>query len=378
MYLKLAVSLALISWILLETSSQGIQVSLLFVIGCGLGISLYHASFGFAGAYRRLFEEKDMSGVTAQLVMLAIATILFAPVLAQGHAFDHGAVGAMAPVSLSMALGACLFGVGMQMGGACASGTLFTGGAGNPRMLLLLFFFCIGAFRGSLDLHWWNQLPGTESVSLGELLGWEIIVPLQLLLLTFIYLLMRWRGCREDRDSLMKNWIGWKRLLIGPWPLLHGAVALALLNWAVLVTAGHPWTITWGFTLWGAKLAVLTGWDPSTSSFWTGGFQQAALTNSLLADTTSLMNFGIMLGALAASALAKREQVAVEWRLRSTLAVVSAGLLMGYGARLAYGCNIGAFFSGVASGSLHGWIWIVCAMSGIYLTIKISRLLKID
>jgi hypothetical protein len=37
---------------------------------------------------------------------------------------------------------------------------------------------------------------------------------------------------------------------------------------------------------------------------------------------------------------------------------------MGYGARLSYGCNIGAYFSGIASGSLHGWLWIVCALAG--------------
>ena len=40
------------------------------------------------------------------------------------------------------------------------------------------------------------------------------------------------------------------------------------------------------------------------------------------------------------------------------------GLLLGYGARLAYGCNIGAYFSGVASGSLHGWLWLVAAFAG--------------
>jgi hypothetical protein len=32
------------------------------------------------------------------------------------------------------------------------------------------------------------------------------------------------------------------------------------------------------------------------------------------------------------------------------------GSLLGYGARLAYGCNIGAYFSGIASSSLHGWL----------------------
>ena len=36
---------------------------------------------------------------------------------------------------------------------------------------------------------------------------------------------------------------------------------------------------------------------------------------------------------------------------------------MGYGVP-AYGCNIGAYFSGIASGSLHGWVWLVAAFVG--------------
>ena len=51
------------------------------------------------------------------------------------------------------------------------------------------------------------------------------------------------------------------------------------------------------------------------------------------------------------------------------LAAALGGLLMGYGARLAFGCNIGAYFSGIASGSLHGWLWLVAALLGTYIGI---------
>ena len=47
---------------------------------------------------------------------------------------------------------------------------------------------------------------------------------------------------------------------------------------------------------------------------------------------------------------------------------------MGYGARLAFGCNIGAFFSGVASTSLHGWLWILCAVPGNILGARLRPL----
>jgi uncharacterized membrane protein YedE/YeeE len=76
------------------------------------------------------------------------------------------------------------------------------------------------------------------------------------------------------------------------------------------------------------------------------------------------MNAGMMLGALIAAGLAGR--FAPTWRvpLRSLLAAVVGGLLLGYGARIAYGCNIGAYFSGIASTSLHGWLWFAAAFLG--------------
>jgi len=43
---------------------------------------------------------------------------------------------------------------------------------------------------------------------------------------------------------------------------------------------------------------------------------------------------------------------------------------MGYGSRIAFGCNVGAFFSGVASTSLHGWLWIACALPGSWIGIQ--------
>lgn len=50
-------------------------------------------------------------------------------------------------------------------------------------------------------------------------------------------------------------------------------------------------------------------------------------------------------------------------RLDLSTAIIG-GLLMGYGARLAYGCNIGAYLGGLVSGSLHGWLWLVFAFAG--------------
>jgi uncharacterized membrane protein YedE/YeeE len=60
--------------------------------------------------------------------------------------------------------------------------------------------------------------------------------------------------------------------------------------------------------------------------------------------------------------------------LRSLVAAIIGGLLLGYGARLAYGCNIGAYFSGISSASLHGWLWLAAAFAGGILGTKLRPL----
>ncbi len=346
----------------------------LFAIGGLLGFTLYHAAFGFTSAYRNAILHRDISGVAAQLAMIALAMLLFAPILAEGRVLGHGVVGAVAPLGVQVAVGSFLFGLGMQLGGGCGSGTLFTVGGGNLRMAVTLAAFVAGAFWGSLDLGFWAAMPRWRAVSLGAELGWPLALALQLGLLGAVWLgLRRWAG-RAPQGPLWPPLPRARQLLGGGWPLLFGAAMLALLNVATLAVAGHPWTITWAFTLWGAKAAALLGWDPAGSAFWSGGFPGRALARGIFEDTTSIMNIGIVLGAFAAAGLAGRFAPGFRIPLRSLAAAVAGGLLMGYGARLAYGCNIGAFFSGMASTSLHAWLWIACALAGTWLGVRLRPL----
>jgi len=153
--------------------------------------------------------------------------------------------------------------------------------------------------------------------------------------------------------------------------LLAGALALAGLNFVTLGLAGRPWGITSAYGLWGGMLLQAAGWPVTEWSGYSSPQMQAALSGGALADVTSVMDFGIVLGALlAAGAAGKFKPV---WRISRGhfLASVVGGLLLGYGARLAYGCNIGAFFSGVASGSLHGALWIVFALLGTWAGLRL-------
>ncbi|WP_260292585.1 YeeE/YedE family protein [Sedimenticola hydrogenitrophicus] len=339
------------------------RLALLLLLGVALGITLQHGAFGFTSAYRRFLLKRETPALQAQLLMLAVATLLFAPFLSEGQFLGRGLIGAWAPAGLQVAAGAFLFGIGMQLGDGCGSGTLYKAGGGAPRMVITLLAFCAGSFWASLHMVQWQTLPALQTQSLAEPLGYPLAVTLQLGFIGLLALLLRRWGVRRDAAPRIRQGF-WKRLSTGPWSLPAAALALALLGLATLLTAGHPWTITWAFTLWGAKAALLLGWDPATSAFWTGGFQQAALQGSVLQDVTSVMDIGILLGALAATGLGGRFAPSFRIPMRSLAAAIIGGVLMGYGARIAYGCNIGAFFSGVASLSLHGWLWIICALAG--------------
>ncbi|SDM10696.1 hypothetical protein SAMN05192555_109141 [Franzmannia pantelleriensis] len=352
------------------------RTGLLMVVGGLFGMVLYHAAFGFTAAWRVLITERRGRGLRAQMVMLAIAVLLFFPALGAGSLFGNPVTGFVAPIGVSVVLGAFLFGLGMQLGGGCASGTLFTAGGGNARMLITLLFFIIGSLIGSAHFAWWQSLPAFQPVSLVQTAGAGGGIAISLALFAAIAAITvvmekRRHGQLEEAPRVeMRE----RRWLTGPWPLLAGAVALALLNFVTLALAGRPWGITSAFALWGAKGFEFLGGDVSGWGYWQSPANAQALQASVWSDVTTVMNVGIMLGALVAATLAGRFAPNFRIPLKSVAAAVIGGLMLGYGARLAFGCNIGAYFSGIASGSLHGWVWLVAAFAGNMLGVKLRPL----
>ncbi len=358
--------------------------AILFLVGGLLGATLYHAAFGFTGGWRAFILNRRGASIRSQALMIGLATIVFVPLLAQGSVFGVPLAGATAPVGVSVFVGAFIFGLGMQLGGGCGSGTLFTVGGGSVRMLVTLALFIVGAVIGTLHLPWWLALPSLPAISLGATIGvWSTIV-LQVAVLSIIAwaTLIAERRRHGDAISMTQSneaalSLG-ERLTSGPWPLIWGALALAFLNVVTLVVAGHPWSITFAFGLWGAKGLQAVGVDVASWPFWQWPGPAASLSQSVLADTTSVMNFGLVLGAMVAAGLAGRYAPKASIPVGSLMAAAIGGLLMGYGARLAFGCNIGALFSGIASGSLHGWLWLIAAFAGSIVGVKLRPIFGFD
>ncbi len=360
----------------------GLKQAILFLTGVGLGISLLHAAFGFSSVWRNFIRQRESSGIRAQILMFMLASILFFPIL--GHYFPEISVsGALGPVGISVLAGAFLFGIGMELGNGCGSGTLWTVGGGHVNMLVTLAFFIIGSVIGTAHLSWWLELPGFGKISLIDTFGWESALALQLLVLLALYftarLLEKNRHGRiipitrkkQDRDFL-------SRLIFGPWPLSWGVAGLLVFSLVTLLVAGHPWSITFAYGLWGVKIWTALGGDISTLSYWSSGYPARALSSSVLADVTSVMNFGIILGATLAASLAGSFAPAKKIKSKTLISAAFGGLLLGYGARLAFGCNIGGLYSGIASGSLHGWLWLVAGFTGTIAGVYIRSMTGMD
>ena len=358
-----AVLIVLAAWYLSTAISW--RQAALFIVGAGAGVVLYHAAFGFTSAWRVFIADRRGAGLRAQMLMLAVTCAVFFPLLASGTFMGQPLRGSISPIGVGVAAGAFIFGIGMQLGGGCASGTLFSVGGGSTRMLITLFFFIIGSVIGTAHMGWWTAQPAFAATSIVTKLGaWPALAASLALFGAIAWVTMFAERRRHGQliDDLPPP--RGPRWLSGPWPLVAGAIGLAVVNIATLMIGGRPWGVTSAFALWGAKWFQALGIDVASWPYWTTPAQAAALKSSVLMDVTSVMDFGIILGALLAAILAGRFAPAWGIPARSLAAAVIGGLLLGYGARIAYGCNIGAYFSGIASGSVHGWLWLVAAFIG--------------
>ncbi len=219
-------------------------------------------------------------------------------------------------------------------------------------MFVALPFFCLGGVLGALLLPMGAGLPSLGSIDLLELLGpWGGLAATEAVLALFALTTLRGRPL--------------------PVAALRSGCVIGVLAALLFLASGTPWGITTGLTLWAAKPLQAAGWNLAAQPFWQVDWAREALLGPVLANHASLSDVGLVLGALAAAAWrgSLRHLVPLGWP--GALGAALGGLLMGIGARLSYGCNVGAFIGGAASGSLHGFVWLLAVVPGCWLGIRL-------
>ncbi|MEU9556299.1 YeeE/YedE family protein [Streptomyces fumanus] len=359
-------------------SAHGAKPGVLLLLGLGLGVALFHSRFGFTSAWRQLVAVGNGTGLRAHTLLLGTTATLFALVIGTGTGlFGAQPAPSAGPLGVGLVAGSVLFAIGMQLGGACASGTLFAVGSGQTSVVLTLAGFITGATLAAWQYDLWKDLPAWRPVVLADHIGWFGSWAVTIAVLLLVVWVSRRIQARRNPPPIgpVPSARGAAlRAVRGSWPLAAGALALAVLGAGVLLVSGGAWGITSAFSLWGSELVGALGGHPEQWTWWRQPGNDAMLAGPVLADKTSLTDIGIMIGAAVAAALGGTWALhrGIPWR--TAVASVLGGVLMGIGARLAGGCNIGAYLAGIASGSLSGWVWGAFALAGTWVGLKLRPL----
>ncbi|MEM2181724.1 MAG: YeeE/YedE thiosulfate transporter family protein [Nitrososphaerota archaeon] len=151
--------------------------------------------------------------------------------------------------------------------------------------------------------------------------------------------------------------------------LLIGIVSI-LLSYGNYATTGQGsiWGITTGESKIGGWFWKMLGIEIDKLQY----YQQFKLM-PIIDDTTQLIVIAILLGGASAALLTKSfsiKHIPGKWML---LQAVTGGFLLGYGARLALGCNIGNFFSAWSAGGIHAVTFTATLLVGVFIGLRITE-----
>lgn len=159
-----------------------------------------------------------------------------------------------------------------------------------------------------------------------------------------------------------------------PWPYWVGGILLGVLNVVLLALSGSVWQVTGGFLLWGAGILKMAGLEPFKWEFfniYNYRYGDIILNHNMFINKYTILNIAVITGSLVATLLASQFKLGRVKNIRHVLFALLGGILMGYGARLVGGCNIGCLFSGIPSFSLHAWVFGIFVILGAWVGTKI-------
>lgn len=389
--LRATAAWALAVLVLLVTLRLEAQFARFWAFGLAFGFVLQRGRFCFASAFRDLFllgHGRNMKGV---LLGLAVASVGFAVVMArQVPILESGFLPPTAnvlPVGVHTGLGGLLFGVGMVLAGGCVSGSLYRMGEGYVASWVAFGGLMMGLLVGRYTWNWWweNSISTAPLIWLPQSLGHSGALAVTLFALAAVFIGVSWIEHRagvvvpaslpHERPQSVAGELAMlgRSVFVRGWPIPVAGAVLGGLN-VLLFTAQEPWGFTGEVGRWSGELATWLGAAPPTP-LGVGELPGCVFVPSdgNLVNHMTFMVVGMWLGSLAGALGAG------EFKLRAPAQPVryaqslGGGLLMGYGAGIAMGCTIGAFFSSIPSLAANGWVFAGFLGVGAWLGTLIIR-----
>lgn len=326
------------------------------LIGAAFGYTLQRGRFCVNSAYREvLFQDYTM----LRAYLLAVAVTMIGANLIEDfgllqHADETGAMvtGTLyrqAFVPWANIIGGFIFGMGIVLAGGCGSGILYRVGEGNLAYVLAVcgFFFGIavtkfGFLKPVYDLLTANPIPvtinGEEQVpTLYNIIGINKWIIIAVISVPIIYFVLQGKPFQKAKKGFSWSLAG----------LLTGIIAVAAF-WA----SDHFTGRARGLSFTGPVREFFLG------VFFGDSKAAAPETRSLLGVTMSwsaLYVLAVPVGAYISGKLMNEVKLKVP-PADELLKVLFGGFVMGIGAQLGGGCNIGHSLTGVSTLAVSSWV----------------------
>lgn len=131
------------------------------------------------------------------------------------------------------------------------------------------------------------------------------------------------------------------------------------------------WAVTGEFTRLGGDILQLFGVNAADWQY----YQMVKLDGATWSRPDGWIVWGMFIGALIMVLLSNSFKIRRPQQKRRYIQGFVGGIIAGFGARLALGCNLAAFFTGVPQFSFHSWIFIVATGIGTYVGAKLTKTL---
>lgn len=380
-----------------HVGSFGAALPLQLFIGSLIGYALARGSFGFASFVRRPYTTGNGTVVKAFVKMMLLTLVVYLGI--QWFAHGNGALPDYAAngddvipgtqhvydINIPFIVGAIVFGMGMIIAGGCASGTLVKAGTGKGQAMISTLFFLVGTLPGG----WFREtLLSTDIGSASirsyfpETMGYLGAFLLSVALLGVVYLIIvlyeqrrKRLGSFEELDedgpspsedasegSLATSI--YDRIFVRRWSMTQTAIILGFLLLFLPVAFGTSWGVTSAYHRIAATAVDKLGIPLSPGN-------ADMISDNLLGDSTLIRNIGTIMGAFIGMLLAGTFRFDFSFKRRDTIYYALGGLMLGFGARSAGGCNAGALYSGIASFSLSGWVFLIFMVLGGIFSVKL-------
>ena len=369
--------LGIFSFLTYQYSNNWRLVYLSFVSGT-IGFLFKYGNIGFTGAFRRFVTNFDMFSFRQGLAFFFFGVIFcqLVPKIKGLHPIIYPTRTSFgnytSPIGWSLIIGSFIFGSGMQLGSGCASGTFVGLGEGALKSYVVLPFFIFGSTWSATDsiLNWYSNLSYIKPINISLFLMLFIIILLFILsfIPDFIRVQKAAKGLNsltvEEAEIIQKN-------VQSPWykPYIYPFL-LGLATGIFYMFFGNPLGVAGVFPKIGGLIYQKLGGNPNSWKFFKG---MGGVPKTLFNEPIVISNIFLGIGAFIASSIMGNFGIGHPTSMIELIKSVFGGFIMGIGARMSYGCNIGSMYSGITSLSLHGLIWMFCAILGSALTVQVTK-----